>query len=259
MPILFVLATLWFSSYCIRQSFAHVFVYLALYFLNKRKYIWVLFLVPIVFSIHSAAILTLVVCLIIYLLFKYPFNYKIVIIIYCVFVIISMKIIEIISMHAPEYFALISFGGDTVTHYTEQSERWFGEGAVREDNIQSNFAYILTALYVISIIYMGGISLKYSYDKNVTYMYNVTILGFVLHRIFILFELLSRISGPLSYMYFIPVGYSFAFYKRQHKTLTSMECFLFRISIFVFSIYMVLYHGRFLLMPELSGFVWNLE
>lgn len=258
MPILFVIANYHFQAYCIRQAVAHAFVLFSLSFFNKKNWVGVLIIIPIVLSVHSAAILTLLVCVIAYYLTSKPISYKISIPVYIFVAVFSLRIAIVFSTYFPEYIALLSVGDDALAHYTEQSERWFGENAIMEEFFQSIHALLLTTVFAVGILYIGGMSLKYSPSRIVTYGYNVTAVGLILQKFFGLFEILLRISSPLMFMYVIPLGYSIYFYKYKSFMLNPAEKRNYKISLFGIVTYLVLFQGRELVFPKLSGFIWNI-
>jgi len=261
MLFLFVLVTLGFSTQAIRQAFAHAFVFIAIYFLNMdSKLKWVCFTVtiPIIYSIHPAALITLVL-LVISFFFDRTVPLKTSLVIYIVIALSTNFLTDIVTANFYQFTQYIPLFDTKFISYIENGERWFGSEAVEEERIQSFLAFVLSTIYYCSVIYLTLIALKYKYNKNVAYIFNVFYFGACGTKAFQLFEILLRIVQPLECLVFIPLGYAVSFFshKKTCSNMTEKEQFWSKIALFSVVTYIILYYGRFLFFYSKSAFVWD--
>ena len=257
MIFLFLLATLSFHTTAIRQAFAHSFVFLYIYYLNKQKW---LYLIPCVFfqiSIHGATILTTFYITAFYFFTKKPLNCKYVIILYILLSLFSIQLSGFVSSYITDIVTSLGFIDNKFSGYIDNSDRWFGSDAIDEERIQSTMGFIMSVLYYSSSIYIGAIALKYKPKFSIIYIYNASVVGFIIFRLFLLFEILKRIAIPLEMLYFIPTGYAFYFFKYYRKLLSPKEKMYYSASIYIIVIYYIMYYGRFILLSPERIFIWN--
>jgi len=251
----FLPATLLQSTFTIRQSVAHSLIFLSILGFAKEKWheFWIYLLIA--YFIHPAAIL-LFLPVLLFSLFKEKIIPLYISIPIYIFVSISTNIISsFVSDWLSEYLPLISLG-NKFDHYL-QDDKWYGENAINSIYQQSVSTLILSMLFQISIIYLCNITLKYKPNKNIATLYNTIVIGFILTRIFFLFEIFRRISEPLIILYFIPLGYAFDFIINNQEHLGQKEKILSNTSIIIILIYLLLYFGRFLFMSPEYMFFWN--
>lgn len=247
-------ATLLLSTFTIRQSVGHSFVFLALHFFQNKK--WTLFLLCLLaaYSIHPASVLLIVLLLPLYYLVNKPFSWKLTIPIYVTVSLstnfINQFVTKVFSLYAP----LVVIGNKFDSYL--QAE-WFNRQAIRVDWAQSLLALILSMTFHAGIIYLGYTSLKYSPRKSVAYVYNAVVIGLITTRVFWHFEILRRVTDAFVQLYFIPLGYAIHFMTLYYNILPKKErilCFIF----FSFAlIYLLLYFGRFILQSPDYIFIWN--
>ena len=256
MLALFLPATLIFSTFPIRQAVAHSFVFLAFHFLNKKRWLLYFLMIICMYSIHASSVITVFLCSVLFLIGRKVISWKISIPIY---VIITLAA-DIFSSHFFDLFSnllpYISFE-NKFQSYIDSPDRWFGADSVNEGWKQGTVTLVLSMLFHISIIYIGYISLKYRPKVEVAYLYNSMLVGFLLLRLFFTVELLRRIANPFIMLYFIPLGYAFAFLNSNIKRLGRQESFLCKVSIFFIIVYLLLYWGRFILQSPDYIFFWN--
>ena len=256
MLALFLPATLLFSTFPIRQAVAHAFVFLGFHFLNKRKWIWSVFMIVCMYSIHPSSIITFAVCSALFFVVKKPFPYQILIPIYIVVTVAA----DIFSAYFFNFFSNISSYlvlDNKFQNYLDKSEIWFGTEGMNEDWEQGTLALFLSMAFHTSMIYIGGIALKYRPNNLVVYFYNGMIVGLLLLRLFFTLEILKRIANPFVLLYFIPTGYAISFICDNTYKLTKKEKLLCRFSVTSILIYLVLYWGRFILQSPGYKFFWN--
>lgn len=263
MLFLFLLTTLFFHTTAIRQAFAHSFVFLYIYFLNKRQWKLLIPCLLVQVSIHGASILTSFYVTFFYFLLEKPFNvdkpfnYKYSLVLYISLSLMSVTLSSYISMIVTEGLGMIGGLDNKFQGYIENSDRWFGEEAIDEERIQSTFGFLTSLIYYSSSIYIGYIALKYKPKKNVLYMYNASVVSFILFRLFLLFEILKRMVIPLEMLCFIPTGYALYFYKNCRSLLTKKERKYCTLSVIAIVVYYILFFGRFIFLSPGRLFVWD--
>ena len=256
MLALFLPATLFFSTFPIRQAVAHAFVFLGFHFMNRKKWIWYALMIVCMYSIHPSSIITFAVCSALFFIVKRPFPYQILIPIYIVVTVAA----DIFSNYFFNFFSSISSYlvlDNKFQNYIDKSDIWFGEEGLNKEWEQGTLTLFLSMAFHISMIYIGCIALKYRPNNQVAYFYNGMIVGLVLLRLFFTLEILKRIAEPFVLLYFIPTGYAISFTYNNSSILTKREMFLCRFSIISILIYLVLYWGRFILQSPSYKFFWN--
>ena len=256
MLALFLPATLLFSTFPIRQAVAHAFVFLGFHFMNRKKWIWCVFMIVCMYSIHPSSIITFSVCGALFFVVKKPFPCNVSIIVYIVIALASdifRNFFFDISNHISTYIVL----DNKFQSYINQSDIWFGKEGLREDWEQGTLTLFLSMAFHMSMIYMGWVALKYRPNNQIIYLYNSMVIGFILLRLFFTLEILRRIADPFVLLYFIPTGYAISFICRQSSNLTKKEKNFCRFSIVFILIYIALYWGRFILLSPDYKFFWN--
>lgn len=76
--------------------------------------------------------------------------------------------------------------------------------------------------------------------------------------LFFQLEILRRIAEAIVQMYYIPVGYSLAIITSKKYLLTKKEYLYYRVSLFIFVSYLILYFGRFIFLSPTFKFYWNI-
>lgn len=259
MLFLFVLVTMGFSTQAIRQAFAHSFVFLGIYFLNsssKRRWLFIAAIMLIIFSIHPAALLTLIIA-IGFSHVKKTIPLKVAICIFLGVSLLSNILTQYVATNFPEFVKLIPMMGTKFEGYADNGEKWFGDESIEEERIQSPSAFLLSTLYYCCFIYLTHLSLKYKYNKNVAYIFNVNFLGICAYKAFILFEILLRIAQPLECLIFVPLGYDIYFWKYYRYMLSEKEKRYSDWAMRGIIFYLLLYYGRFLFINSNTAFVWD--
>lgn len=263
MLALFLPSALTLITSTIRQGLAHSFIFIALYFLMKRKWIGVISMVIVAYCIHPSSLITLFLCCGIYV-FVHLINSKlppvyILIGIYVTATLGSMAMSSTLTPLLEQYISVLSLGESKFQNYVDNSDMWFGEVALNDAYEQSTFAFILSMLFHTGIIYLGYIALKYRLNLKVLYIYYSVFIGMVVLKLFFTIELMRRIAMPFEQMYFIPLGYALSFYFKCSKYLTKQERQYALLSgTFVIG-YLVLFYGRFILQSPGRIFFWNLN
>jgi len=256
-------ATLMFSTAIIRQAIGLSFVFLGIYFLDKKKWIGVAISVLIAASIHLVSLVVVAGIGFTYLLFKKPISWKILVPGYIFFTFFyNMQF----TAGLAKYLQMINLQNQ-FQQYINNAESSFGVDAIRSVTYtQSTSALILSVLFHVSIIYLGYLSLKSVPNRRITYIFNAMAIGLLFFRAVFQFELLRRFAIPLEMLYFIVLGYTvYVFsYKVIRETnegyatgsinFTGIQYavgFLFIIS------YLILYFGRFIFLNPNAMFFWN--
>lgn len=259
MLALFIPATILLSTFTIRQSVAHSFVFLAIFYLNKKQWKNAILMQPLIYVIHPAAIITMLVVLFFYFYSQKKLTllpYIITIPAYIIVSVFTNYFNEFITFYFTRYIQLITIG-NKFQSYISGTDMWFGENAIKEEWKQGNITLLLSMLFHISIIYLGYISLKYNPSRKIVYIYNTVVIGLILLRLFFTFEILRRIANPLVMLYFIPFGYAFSVIRFQRHNLSSKEKKLCNFCLVSTIVYLFLYFGRFILFSPNYVFFWN--
>ncbi|MCK5699499.1 MAG: EpsG family protein [Cyclobacteriaceae bacterium] len=255
-------ATLMFSTTIIRQAIGLSFVFLGIYFLDKRKWVGLAISVLIAASIHFVSLVTVFGIGVTYLLFKKPISWKILVPGYVFFAFFyNMQFTAGISKYLQIFNLQNQF-----QQYLNNAERSFGADAINSIYTQSTFALILSVLFHISIIYLGYLSLKIVPNKRITYIFNAMALGLLLYRAVFQFELLRRFAKPLEMLYFIVLGYIVYVFanniiregNRKYSTVSiNFTGIQYAIGLILIMSYLILYFGRFTFLNPEALFFWN--
>ncbi len=266
MYILILPATLQLTSQAIRQGLALSFVLLALYFLNKKKWKFLIASFIIGLSIHYSIMITMAMILVFYFFTKKTIPIKLSIPLYLFFTFFfESGRIAIFSPYIHKYVHLNS----SYQGYIENADYWFGQNGVNEIYTQGHFTLILSSLFYLAVIYLGYYALKYNPSKKVIYLYNSMVFGIIFYRIVFLFEILRRIAEPLVMFYFVVFGfsiyslnqtkqYSYLISKLHGFKLPRLSLYKFNFSIVIAIVYLILYIGRFLFLNPEAKFFWNI-
>ncbi|MFD0750799.1 EpsG family protein [Mucilaginibacter calamicampi] len=262
----FLPATLILTTSAIRQGIALSFVLLAWYYFDKRK--WILFGLSILIgaSIHTTILLTTAMIGMFYFSRKWLINWKVSIPLYLFFTFVfDVSKIGVLS----RYISTLSVESHFQS-YIENADTWFGKEAASDIYEQSIDALILSALFHVSIIYSGYITLKYRLNERLIWIYNVTVFGLIFDRAVFYFEILRRIAEPLMMFYFVVLGYvtlmyfnrnvikQVALFNGSSVAKTNRTMYFFNMSIFTIMIYLLLFWGRFIFLSPDHLFFWNL-
>lgn len=250
----FLPATLLQITFTIRQSVAHSFIFLALHYLNKRKWNRIILMLLIAYTIHPASILLFLP------FFLFQFTNRIIspilsIIIYTIVTLSGTYISSLVSLVFSKYLPRLTLG-NKFNQYL-QNGNWYNENAILEEYSQSTLTMLLSMLFHISLIYLSYIALKYKPNKQVALFYNTTVIGLIFLRLFWNFEIFRRIVNPYTIIYFIPLGYAFYIYKEFKYSMDKTTFRFCRIAIYSTMIYIILYWGRFILLSPKYIFYWN--
>lgn len=255
MLALFLPATLLQNTFTIRQSVAHGFVFLAMHYLNKRKWEYVILMTALAYTIHPAAILLIIPVIPLYLFVKKPIPLKYSIPIYIVTALsvdfFNAQITSTFSNYLPHLTL-----GNKFDNYL-QNERWYNEDGVEEQFNQSTLTLILSMAFHIGILYLSYIALKYRPNKTVLCYYNTVVIGLISLRVFWNFEIFRRIVTPYTILYFIPLGYALYFYKFSIRNLGKRKSTCCKIALYSVLGYLILFYGRFILQSPNYIFFWN--
>ncbi|MFD2742981.1 MULTISPECIES: EpsG family protein [Sphingobacterium] len=258
-------ATLLFPTSIIRQGLALSFIFLGLYFYNKRNWPGIIISLCIAISIHTSTLITAVMLGAFAYLFRSPFNWKITVPIY-LFVTFFFDVSKVGVLSS--YIQMLSLGNQFQS-YIDTSDRWFGEDAADEQFQQGNLALVTSALFHVAIIYLGYWSIYIKKNHKIVYIYNSVVFGLIFLRAVFLFEIFKRFAQPLVMLYFVVLGYAlFVFLEVPYKTLrrkldkNKLKNFL-KVKRFFWPIfacimlYLIMFWGRFIFLNPKGVFFWD--
>ena len=253
----FVPATMFISAHTIRQGVGLAFVFLALAFFYQKRWLYIALVTLIAFNIHSAVIVTLVVILGIYYVFRRPIHYWLSIPLYLFFTFaFDVTKMGFIAGLLSKYVRL----GNKFQGYIDNSDRWFGSEAIHESWVQSTFALTASSLFHIFLFYLGYQALKLRVNKQVLCMYHTVVFGCIFLRAAFLNEILRRIAEAWVMFYFVPLGYIFYVYFQDCKQEENDESRRlkkhFQVGITFILAYLLMYWGRFTFFNERADFFW---
>lgn len=254
MLALFLPATLLLSTFTIRQSLGHSFIFLGLHFFQNKRWLPMLLSLLVAYSIHPAAILLVIPMLLLYYLANKPFPWKITIPIYTIASLSSDFINSFITKVFSLYLPLLTIGNKFDSYLRTF---WFNKKAIRVAWEQGFLTLFLSMMFHIGIIYIGYVALKYVPQKKVLYVYNTVVIGLIATRIFWYFEIFRRISEAFVQLYFIPLGYAIYVIARINNNMEEKEWISYFVSFAFVVVYLVLYFGRFILLSPDYIFIWN--
>lgn len=253
-----ILAYIGFGTSIIRQGISIGVIMFSIPFLDQKKYGIFGICAVLAFLIHSSTLLLITTIFLFKKMAIKAINPTYSILIYLLIVYVYnptnigfvANIVQVFSFISPKFQG-----------YIDSSDTWFSAEASQDIYTQSPLALLLDTFFVISFFYLGYLALKIKYNKHIAYIYNIVVIGYIMLRMFFNFELLRRISTPMTMFYPIPLGYSVYIllplfkYKFIAQSLKKKICFSF----FLIILYLVLYWGRFLLQSPEYRFIWNIN
>lgn len=254
-------AILIFVNSAIRQGVALSFLLVAIYFMNKRKWLAVAIFILIGSSIHSVTLLPAIILLCFLLFIKQPLDWRITIPLYLFFTFIfdGSKI-----GFLADYLQYISLD-NKFQGYIDKSDLWFSSDAANDIYEQGTFALIMSSGFYISIIFLGYQALKTKMNQQILFIYNSFVFSVILFRAVFLYEILRRIAEPIILLYFILIGYILYIYDFNKVLVASniespdkRKDVIYRLGIVVILIYILLFVVRFIFMRPQSRFFWNI-
>lgn len=244
-----ILATLSFQEGFIRQAFSCSFIFIGIYFYERKQLKWaVLFLIASLL-IHKGNMLIIGILVASKLIFRGKcISWKIAIPVFLVFEFVVQldSVFNIIQSIVP------------FLHISDNSE--FGDYLTNTDYIQYEmdtasewkrgaFTEVLTAaFYVASFFLCSKLGTKY---KKYSYLFNSYILCSLIFEPFRLYGTMSRafIVGALLW----PIPLSLAIY--EWKNYKSKP---FKLSVVIILLYIVTYYGRWIFMNPDAKYIWDL-
>lgn len=243
------------SEAMIRQYIAMPFVFISLCAIFRKKWIEAIACLLIAMGIHSGTVVMYPFVLLFYFFIKrlIPIKYSIPLLVLAYYIIPTGTLSDV-GIRLLGMFNLSVLGNDNLTHYIEDTDRWFGADSFLEDAQQSLFTKTLQFVFDASTIIVSYKALKLKNNDIVAVFFNVISVGFILERSFFGYEIFQRITSQLYIFWFIPLGYVVYIYKRLpcSREKTNMKVLL---SLTV--IYQVLYYWRFVFLNPNAKFFWS--
>lgn len=257
MIFLFLPATLLFSTYTIRQSFAESFVYLAFLFFFKKEWLFMGLMLIVASSIHIAALLPFILYIILYFITSKPFPIKYTIPIYILMFVFTSVFSEIVLQGLNDILPYISLD-NKYQGYIDGADRWFNNEAQNSIYEQSSLTSFLMFGFHLSMIYTGYVILRKIPQGTITIFYNMLVISLIFLKLFFELEILRRIAESCVQLYFIPIGFVFYHVFLSYKTPRSMQMKLSKYASWYIIFYLILYFGRFIFLSPHYQFYWNI-
>ena len=258
---LFLIAMTYFEEYEIRQALGFTFVFLFLSeFIStkhilKRKFAYCSFFAICTLMVHSANILFLIVFLCFYYTLNKVISYKVSIALLLFSTYAFVKLYDI--SYLMPVLQLLGGTNEKFAQYTEgnAAEAWFGESAYQLDNARNPVIQLMEIIGNASLFYFSS-KLSYfnlsSTKRNIGVFTNIYIVGECGKQAFVYLEIMSRMSGMLQRMWFIPM--TFVLTEIKFMKLKWYEKFMYISMFFIFYDY-----AKYLLFPEarMTMFLWD--
>lgn len=248
--LLFMLmSTLYLTEWTIRQGVGFAFILVALYYFENKKEIYGVFWGLVGCMIHHGDIIAFVMLIAAYLFFnRKPLSWKITIPLFIFFECSTnmMRISELVT-HYLSYLDFSSFGGN-YNGYIERNA-FVKEIEAMADFHRGFFTQFFTILFYSALIYVGYC--QHKLNAKGVYIYNVFVVSIILFEPFRLTGSFSRVFGPCSSLWFLPLSLAVFNFHRLRKN--NLFCLAFYITI----LYIVTYWGRYLLMSPHASYVWS--
>lgn len=263
MYIFAVISMTIYAENLVRQFVAQPFIFCFIPFLFKKADWWKAACLSLVaINIHTGVVIQIPILIISYYFFRKTLDWKIwIFILFASYYILPQGILSNVSIKLLTMLRLDNLlVSDHVLHYIEDSDRWLGDGSVLEKAEQTFFTMTLQFVFEASIIMASCIALKVRPCKNVLFLFNISVLGFVLCRLFHGYEIFYRMTQQLHFYWFIPAGYSLFVYKAMQKELFAAKLLKpMRIAVFSFITYQVMFWGRFIFLNPKALFFWDIS
>lgn len=259
-PLLLISMT-YFEEYEIRQALGFTFVFLFLdEFLNqnhnrnKKIYYCILFSVCTI-MVHSANIIFIVLFLGAYFTYSKVVTYKFSIPLLLVSTYLFVKVYDISYL-----MPILQFLGSTNSKFAQYTdgnaaEAWFGQSAYQLENERNPIIQMLEVIGNSSLFYFSYkiLNLRHTLkQKMVCSLTNLYVLGFCGKQAFVYLEIMSRMSGMLQRMWFLPMAIVLT--KIKFSKLKLIEKIMFISMIFVLYEYL-----KYLFFPDPTKmmFLWD--
>lgn len=256
MPFLSLYPMMMHMENLIKEFVALPFIFLFILYFIKRKYIISVLFLFIGTSIHTGTFILPIIFAITYFFVKQTFSLKsLILLIIASFVLGTF--IQSSGIVVSLINKLFSFGfiiDERFQNYFAESERWFGSDSILEDSQKGFVTILLILIFQLSYVYISKIALTIKYDKVINTFFNVSLLGFIASNLFTGFEIINRIFDQLSFMWFIPAGYS-CYILSESEIICPNKMQKFSI-LFVF-LFPFLKFVQFVFFNPTADFIWN--
>ena len=256
MPFLSLYPMMMHMENLIKEFVALPFIFLFMLYIIKRRYIISILFLFIGISIHTGTLILPLLFALTYYFNKYTIPLKNIILIVIAsftlgnYIQSSGIVVSLIN----KLFSLGFIIDERFQNYFAESERWFGSDSILEDSQKGFVTTFLNFVFQLSYVYVSKIALSIKEDRVINTFFNISLLGFVVSNLFTGFEIINRIFGQLSFMWFIPAGYSC-------HVLSVSECIysnnLQKFSLFFVFIFPILKFVQFVFFNPNADFVWN--
>ena len=260
----FLLSTIVFNEYAIRQALGFSFAFLCIdsffdilgqkQLLNKEsivRLVKIVVLFAISYSIHSVCgfVLIIIFLIAIFLRNTVPIIVSVPSLIFSVFFFqqwIDYSWFEkIISLFSSD---------ERLSHYVNEYDQWFTNDASNDRFTRNSIVMVFELLGSISLFYFANktIQEKYTYKKDFICLYNVFVIGVIFLNCFRNIELFQRIAQNIYLFYFFAI--SLVLYHRTEIIKSSREKILG-----VFLVWWVYDYVKYLFFRgEMTQFIWDI-
>lgn len=261
----FLAATISSSETFVRQFLGLGFVFIAIVNILNEKWYKFIFFSIIAVAIHNVNV---VVILVVFALKFYnkSINIYIAIFSYLFFsLIFDMKNINAIT----PLLQYLAFNQEHFQGYVENADKWFSSDAINSIYAQSIAAKIINILFDLSIMILGNKLIKIRKDdKNVSFYYNLFVIGSCFLQAFFQVELMRRIGISMYLFWFMVAGYVMVYFSPKVsyslKIITNSERYRYmdtawiKVLKFIILTYVTLWVLRFVFLSVDQLFIWDI-
>lgn len=236
----------------VRQFLAFPFMLVSFTYFFKRQWVKTALFFIITMSIHTGLFFSYMCFLPLYIWKNKIINFKLAILLLAVsyFIVPKGMLADFVSNLLGGVD--ISFlGNDSLTHYTEDSDRWLGEDSYLKNAEQTVFTMTLQFMFECASVYVSYMALSVRKNEKVLLFYNMMIIGFISCRLCFGYEILYRLTEQMRFFWFIPIGYSLGVSLCQGKNNKA-----FILAKYVVILYNVMLFSRFIFLYPEAKFFW---
>lgn len=259
---LFLIATIIFDEYQIRQALGFAFGFLCMdlafrissyndIFLSKNinKIIGAIVCFSISYSIHSVCGYMLIIIIGVHFLLRkaVPIYISIPALIFSVYFFSGWFDFSWLN----PVLNTVAGNDERMSEYIEDSYKWFTEDAMKEQYIRNPIVLVFEICGTISLYYFGSRIVNINKKQDSITFYNIFVIGTILLNAFRTLELLNRIGRDFALFWFFPL--SVILYYRKNIIKTKMDKLLS-----TFLLWWVYDYLKYLFMRgDMTMFLWD--
>lgn len=241
-------STLFLTEWTIRQGVSASFIFLGIYCLERKNWLFAIIWFFIGFQTHHGNVISILIIVLFYFyLNKKPIPWKVSVplLVFLETLTNFSSLAETVTLYL-QLLDIAMFGSFSV--YVEKNS-FVGEAEMMEEFARGTLTQIFTIAFYASLIISGYIVQKRK--PYATYLYNAAVIGIIFYDSLRLAGTFSRLFNVLSVLWFIP----FAIVLKQYPVFKKNRLYKVGVAISVF--YLLLFYGRYVFMTPTAKYVWS--